>query len=168
MHDVWLIHYDYESPHKGRSTRMCVCTWGIRPWAIKWLRSFLILSQLIFRRIFFIVKPLKNGARCNASMNACTGACVRLKSRRQEDHYRRWLKPEVCPFRSCKGRPSRPRGAWESIFPARKPLTTKTFHHIKDVGAPRFTFNYMSVSREPKHPHYRVHELFSRKLSLPP
>lgn len=19
----WLIHYDYESPHKGRTTRMC-------------------------------------------------------------------------------------------------------------------------------------------------
>lgn len=161
MHDVWLIHYDYESPHKGRSTRMCVCTWGIRPWAIKWLRSFLILSQLIFR--IFLLSNLSKTAR--DAMLPWTRAW--LKSRRQEDHYRRWLKPEVCPFWSCKGRPSRPRGAWESIFPARKPLTTKTFHHIKDVGAPRFTFNYMSVSREPKHPHYRVHELFSRKLSLP-
>lgn len=72
---------------------------------------------------------------------------------------RRWLKPKVCPFRSCEGRRWRLRGAWESIFPAQKPLTTKTFHHIKDVGALRFTFNYMSVSREPKHPHYGLHEL---------
>lgn len=123
-----------------------------------------MLFHLIFKRIifdFFIAKPLKTA---RDAMFPCTPAparAFRLKSRRQADRYRRWLRPEVCPFRSCEGRPPRLSRAWESIFPARKALTTKTFHHIKDVGALRFTFNYMFVSREPKHPHYRVHELFS-------